>query len=240
MSLQPRTVLITGSSSGIGRAIAERLLDKGHRVVGFARDHEKFQPDTPAYVPERVDMTQPDEVAAAVNRVLEGWPEFDAVISNAGVGSIGSLEEFSFRQIQEAMEINLLSHLYLSRAVIPHLRKRGRGDLIFMGSEASRSGAQKGSLYCAAKFGLRGLAQSLRQECARSGVRVMAVHPGMVRTPFFDPLKFQPGPSEDNAIRPEDVAEVVDTMLGLPPGTVMDEVDLSPLKKVVMAKNKGS
>ena len=141
MSLQPRTVLITGSSSGIGRAIAERLLDKGHRVVGFARDHEKFQPETPAYVPETVDMTQPEEVAAAVNRVLEGWPEFDAVISNAGVGSIGSLEEFSFRQIQEAMEINLLSHLYLSRAVVPHLRKRGRGDLIFMGSEASRSGA---------------------------------------------------------------------------------------------------
>ena len=233
-----RTFVVTGSSSGIGRAVAQRLLEGGHRVVGLARDHRKYEPDSSRYIPLTVDVTCSDALVATVDEIFRRFPEVDGVVSNAGRGTIGSLEQFSYRQIEEAVSINLLSHLYLARAVIPVFRRAGKGDLIFMGSEASKEGAQKGSLYCAAKFGVRGLAQSLREECARSGVRVMAVYPGMVRTPFFDSLSFAPGPREENAIRPEDVAEVVEMMFNLPVGTVVDEVDLSPLKKVITSNNK--
>ena len=232
-----RTFMVTGSSSGIGRAVAERLLDGGHRVVGLARNHEKFSPNSSEYIKETVDLTVPEQLASTVERILKRFPELDGVVSNAGVGTMGTLEQFSYSQIERAISVNLLSHLYIARAVIPFFRRGGAGDLVFMGSEASKRGAQKGSLYCAAKFGLRGLAQSLREECGRSGVRVMAVYPGMVRTPFFDELAFQPGPADENAIRPGDVARVVEMMFNLPVGTVVDEVDLSPLKKVIAPNN---
>ena len=109
-----------------------------------------------------------------------------------------------------------------------------------MGSEAALAGTAQGSLYCAAKFALRGLAQALRAECARAGIRVTLVNPGMVQSPFFDELDFRPGPASDNYILPEDVAEVIVQALTARDGTVLDEINLSPQKKVIEfgAKNK--
>ena len=236
MTTTSRTLLITGTSSGIGRALTERLIKDGHRVIGFARNHEKFCPEESLYVPMTVDMIEPAEIRNGIERVLRDYPKIDGVISNAGAGTMGTLEQFSFAQIRDALDVNLLSHVYLARCVIPYFKREGRGDFIFIGSEASLSGSKKGTLYCAAKFGLRGFAQSLRQECSRNGVRVMAVYPGMVRTPFFDSLSFEPGPESDNALRPEDIAEVISTMLSLPKGSVIDEVELNPLKKVISPK----
>ena len=88
-------------------------------------------------------------------------------------------------------------------------------------------------MYCAAKFALRGFAQALRAECARSGIRVTLVNPGMVQTPFFDALDFRPGESPDCYILPEDVARTVAHVLAARPGTVFDEIDLSPQKRVI-------
>ena len=115
--------------------------------------------------------------------------------------------------------------------------KRARhGHLIFTGSEAALTGTQKGSLYCAAKFALRGFAQALRAETARSGLRVTLINPGMVQSPFFDELDFQPGDDADNYILPEDVAEVITQALMARDGTVIDEINLSPQKKVRTSK----
>ena len=115
--------------------------------------------------------------------------------------------------------------------------KRARhGHLIFTGSEAALTGTQKGSLYCAAKFALRGFAQALRAETARSGLRVTLINPGMVQSPFFDELDFQPGKDADNYILPEDVAEVITQALMARDGTVIDEINLSPQKKVRTSK----
>ena len=121
---------------------------------------------------------------------------------------------------------------------VPAMKRRKRGDLIFIGSEAALSGGRKGAVYAAAKFALRGLAQSLRQECAGSGVRVALVNPGMTRTAFFDGLDFGPGEQSGHAILAEDVAEVVSSVLAMRPGTVIDEVNLSPLQKVVRFRKR--
>jgi short-subunit dehydrogenase len=102
-----------------------------------------------------------------------------------------------------------------------------------MGSEAALTGGVRGAVYSACKTALRGLARSLRQECAGSGLRVGIVNPGMVRTGFFDGLDFHPGEARENAIEPEAVADMIIAMLKAPPGTVVDEVNLSPLKKVI-------
>jgi NADP-dependent 3-hydroxy acid dehydrogenase YdfG len=102
-----------------------------------------------------------------------------------------------------------------------------------MGSEAALQGGQKGALYCAAKFGLRGLAQSLREEAAGKGVRVGIINPGMVQSDFFQELDFRPGPEPHQHLLPEDVAAAAMLMLNARPGTAIDEINLSPRSKVI-------
>ena len=94
-------------------------------------------------------------------------------------------------------------------------------------------GSKQGSLYCASKFGLRGFCQSIRDESRDKNVSVSLINPGMARTAFFDGLTFSPGDEPENAIEPEDIADLVITILGMRQGTVIDEINLSPLKKVL-------
>ena len=233
--MKPNQVLLTGATRGIGRAIAQKLLEEGSQVVGVGRNHEGGI-EHPAYTPVTLDLSDLNGMEEGLAKLVKQYPDVDAIISNAGQGSFGGLEQFSFKQIRQSLELNLLSHMLVVRAFLPQLKRAGRGDVILMGSEASLRGGQQGSLYCAAKFGLRGFAQSLREECASVNVRVGIVHPGMVRSEFFDDLRFEPGPAETNAILPEDVAEAIWTMLSMRVGTVLDELTLSPQKKVIHFK----
>ena len=188
------------------------------------------------YTAATLDLSELDKLEEGMSKLVKQYPDVDTIISNAGRGSFGGLEQFSFKQIRESVELNLLSHMLVVRSFLPQLKRAGRGDVILMGSEASLRGGQQGSLYCAAKFGLRGFAQSLREECASVNVRVGIVHPGMVRSEFFNDLRFEPGAADENAILPEDVAEAIWTMLSMRAGTVLDELTLSPQKKVIHFK----
>ena len=231
-----RNVLVTGATSGIGKAISARLLERGHRVVGVGRDFDKVDFESPRFHAEKLDLADLTALPEALRELFERFLEIDAVVLNAGRGELGSLEEFSYDRIHRLLDLNLTSQIYMARAVLPLLKRRKRGDLIFMGSEAALRGGRKGAVYCAAKFGLRGFAQALREECAKSGVRVTSIHPGPVRTPFFDDLPIAPGEGEDQALKPEDVAEAVLLALEQRGGAVVDEIVLSPLKRVVTFK----
>jgi NADP-dependent 3-hydroxy acid dehydrogenase YdfG len=229
----PRTIMVTGASSGIGRATVERLLEHGYRVIGLARDFSKFECDAVDFIAVSVDLSVLDELPVRLEAIISDHGPVDAVVCCAGTGRFGSLEEFSFRQIGKLIDLNLTSQIYVVRALLPAMKRRGAGGIILMGSEAARSGGKRGAVYSAAKFGLRGLAQSLRQECASSGVRIGIINPGMVKTEFFDALDFAPGEEECNYILPGDVARAVLEMLESRPGTVIDEINLSPQKKII-------
>ena len=226
-------VLVTGASSGIGRAVCERLLADGHRAIGIARDFGKFPCDNRHFEAHSINLADLDLLPAHLRTLVAAYPTLDALVLNAGAGRFGALEQFSYDQIRALIDLNFTSHVFVARAFLPSLKKAGRGHLIFMGSEAALIGTAQGSLYCAAKFALRGLAQALRAECARAGIRVTLVNPGMVQSPFFDELDFRPGPEPDNYILPEDVAEVIVQALTARDGTVLDEINLSPQKKVI-------
>jgi len=234
-----RTILITGASSGIGHAIASLLLGQGYRVIGLARDFSKASFDNENFVAVPIDLSRLDELAARLETLIKDEAAIDGVICCAGSGRFGSLEEFSCTQIKALIELNLTSQIYLVRTLIPGMKQRATGDIIFMGSESARTGGKRGAVYSAAKFGLRGLAQSLRLECAASGVRVSIVNPGMVKTAFFDELDFQPGDEPENYILPEDVARATLTILEARTGTVFDEINLSPQKKVIRFPKPG-
>jgi 3-hydroxy acid dehydrogenase / malonic semialdehyde reductase len=228
-----KTVLVTGASSGIGQAISTRLLDNGYRVIGMARDFSKARFAHGNFTSVSVDLSRLEELPARLDALVKDEQAIDSVICCAGSGRFGSLEEFSYAQISAQLDLNLTSQIYLVRALIPGMKKRAAGDIIFIGSESARSGGKRGAVYSAAKFGLRGLAQSLRAECAASGIRVSIVNPGMVKTAFFDELDFQHGDEPENYILPDDVAGAVLTIMQARAGTVFDEINLSPQKKVI-------
>ena len=231
--MKDRHILITGSSSGIGRATAQKLLEAGAVVYGIARNHEKFQPDTKRYKPLTIDVTDLKALPGQLSDLLATQPEIDGLISNAGYGSFEGLENFSPEQIYSYINDNLTSHLVVTRCLLPHFKTKNRGDVIFIGSEAALEGGKKGSLYCATKFGLRGFSQSIRQESANKNIRVTLINPGMVRTSFFDDLNFRPGDDDENAIEPTDIADIIINILSMRSGTVVDEINLTPQKKVI-------
>jgi len=232
-------IIVSGASSGIGRAISTRLLEQGYRVTGLARDFSKFPCDDSRFTPVCMDLADLDELPAKLDALIKKDAAIDGLICCAGSGRFGSLEEFSPAQIRKLLDLNLTSQLYLVRALLPGMKQRGTGNIIFMGSEAALAGGKRGAVYSAAKFGLRGLAQALRQECAASGLRVSIINPGMVQTAFFNELDFRPGEAADNYILPEDVASAVQLILEAREGTVFDEINLSPQKKVIRFSKPG-
>jgi short-subunit dehydrogenase len=173
-----------------------------------------------------------------VGQALKQIPGLDGVILCHGYGDFGSLEEFSVSRIKSQIDTNLTSNILISRLVIPKMKARNCGDLILIGSESSLKGGKKGAVYCAAKFGLRGFVQALRQECASNNVRVAIVNPGMVDTAFFDKLDFAPQESRENMLQANDVASAVKGILDMPEGSVVDEINMSPQKTVIRNKNQ--
>ena len=233
-----RTYLVTGASSGIGRGICTQLLGAGHGVIGIARDIEKFNPPHVDYRAISIDLACLPALPARLNELAAMLPRLDGVVLSAGQGRFGALEEFSYDQIKYLVDINLLSQIFVARAFLPLMKRQRCGDLIFIGSEAGLAGGGRGAVYSATKSALRGLAQALRQECAGSGVRVCIINPGMVKTEFFTDLSFEPGDHETNYITPADIAKTVLHVIGLRHGTVIDEINLSPLKKVFKFKKR--
>lgn len=231
-----RTILVTGASSGIGRAIARNLLQQGHHVIGVSRDCTQFKYPMANFHPVQLDLGQLQELPQKIRGLEQQFPDLDTVVFSAGFGQFGSLEEFSYTQIQALMDLNFLSPMFLTRALLPFLKRKTRSDLIYIGSEAALKGSRKGTIYCASKFALRGFTQALREECSKDQVRVSLINPGMVKTPFFDCLPFAPGNDESNYLLPEDVAEAVAYVINSRAQMVIDEINLNPATKVVMKK----
>ncbi|MGZ8190228.1 MAG: SDR family oxidoreductase [Methylococcaceae bacterium] len=236
--MQPvkRTILVTGASSGIGRAIARNLLQQGHLVLGVSRDCSKFTRKMANFTEIQLDLSELKQLPQKLGELVKAFPDIDAVVFAAGMGQFGSVEEFSYPQIEALMTINFTSQVFLTRALLPSLKRKDSSDLIFIGSEAALKGSRKGAVYCASKFAVRGFTQALREECSKSNVRVCLINPGMVKTAFFDKLSFEPGDDESNAILPEDVAEAVSYILNSRAQIVIDEINLNPLNKVVKFK----
>ena len=234
--MKDKCVLVTGSSSGIGFEITSKLLDLGAKVIGIARNHDKYNLENENYTTYNCDVSVHEKLEIIIKEILKRHPEINCLISNAGYGNFGSLENFSTIQINNFMATNLTSHLVITKLLLPHFKKIKMGDIIFIGSEAGLLGAKNGSLYCTAKFGLRGFSEALSKDVSNKNIRVSIINPGMIRTDFFENLNFEPGNDEENAINIKDVSSTVAYILDLSRNTVVDVINLSPLKKAIKFK----
>jgi NADP-dependent 3-hydroxy acid dehydrogenase YdfG len=232
----PRKILVTGASRGIGAAICRKLLQEGMEIIGVGRDFSEWEERPPGAEFVELELAAVDRLPHSLGEIARAHPELDGLVLNAGYGRFGSLEEFSYQQIHEMLDTNLLQHIFTTRVFLPRMKSLKRGDLVVIGSEAALSGGKRGAIYSACKFALRGFAQSLRQECSSSGIRVSLINPGMVATGFFSDLDFAPGEEAQQHLRPEDITDVVAMVLMAHPGTVFDEINLNPLQKVIQFK----
>jgi len=233
-----RNILITGHTSGIGLACTKQLLSQGHTVIGIARttlDSTSLTANQDQLHQYRIDLYNSADLSNAIKPIMHNH-SVDALICNAGAGQFGSIENFSASQIASNIALNLISPLILVRSVMPELKQHDRSDIIFIGSESALKGGRYGSIYSAAKFGLRGAAQSLRHECAGSNCHVGIIQPGMTDTGFFDTLAFQPGPHKNNSLLAEDIATATLSMLNAPDNAVVEEIVVNPIQHVVQKK----
>ena len=231
--IKERKVLVTGSSDGIGRSITLSLLKSGAKVIGLARDHSKFNPETKNYIKYKTDFSNEEILLNTIAKIIKNHKDLDCLVSNAGFGKFGTLETFSTKEINDFIFTNLTSHMILTNKILPHLKKIRKGNIIFIGSESALKGGKNGSLYSAAKFGLRGFSQSIREESCSKNIHVSLINPGMVRTSFFNNLDFMPGEDKSNAIEPDDIGKIIIDILSTRSGSVIEEINLSPLKKVI-------
>jgi len=231
-----RSVLVTGASSGIGRAVAKELLRQGYFVFGTSRDCNQFEMRHSRFSPVEMDFSKLSLLAEQAKQLQTKHPSISIIVFCAGYGRFGALEQFSYQQIDSLMTVNFTGQAVLARAFVPGFKRKDRADLIFIGSESALQGRRQGAVYCASKFAVRGFSQALREECAKSQVKVTLINPGMVKTEFFEPLAFEPGDNESNYILPEDLATAVNYILMTRPGILVDELVINPLNKVVKFK----
>src|SRR6201984_3200293 len=176
-------VLVSGVSSGIGRAVASAFAAKGYEVFGTSRNPSRTEP-IPGVEFVQLDVTDVASVTRAVSTVIERAGRIDILVNNAGVGVIGAAEESSIAQAQELFDTNFFGLVRLTREVLPYLRSQGAGRIINIGSVLGFLPAPYGALYAASKHAVEGYSESLDHETREFGVRVSAVEPGYTNTSF--------------------------------------------------------
>jgi short-subunit dehydrogenase len=218
------TALVTGASSGIGRALALRLAREGARVALVARRADRLQElaeeitsaGGEAFVLP-CDVSERAQVYAAADRALERFGSIDLLVNNAGYGHHRRFLDWDIEDMEHVMRVNYVGTLYWTKALLPQMVERKRGWIVFMASLAGRVGVPEESAYVASKFALVGLSEALSIELEDDGVHVLTVCPAIVRTGFFDDeaLANMPPVSKRTMLEPEVLVDGVIKALAL-------------------------
>lgn len=204
--------LITGSSTGFGRELAEQSLERGYKVIATARNPEAVKDLTHKY-PEtarsfQLDVTNPEDVKNSVAKAIKDFGAIDILANNAGYGLGGGIEEPSEEQIYRQYETNLFGVIRMMRAVLPLMRKRKSGHILNISSVVGIRALPSAGYYSSTKFAIEALSEALAQEIEHLGVKVTLVEPGGFRTDFAGRSFVQPA----NRIEDYITSERIDTI----------------------------
>lgn len=225
-----RTVLITGTSSGLGRATAKHFHAQGWNVIATMRrpEQEVELTQLERTLVTRLDVQDTGSIHSAVEAGIRRFGRIDALVNNAGYGAYGPLEATPAEKIRRQFDVNVLGLLATTQAVLPHFRANRQGSIVNVSSIGGRMAFPLGTLYHGTKFAVEGLSESLQYELGAIGIRVKLVEPGGIQTDFSgrsldfsnDPAlaEYQPlvqstlgvlGPMMAQGSQPEQIAEVV-------------------------------
>jgi len=188
----PRVILVTGASSGIGAATARLFAQKGYRVAIAARRFdrlqslaEEIQSQGGQSLPVPADLSRLEDIQGLARTVLENFGQIDVLFNNAGFGRLKWLEELDpYKDIQAQIQVDVLGVIWMTQAVLPHMIGRRSGLIINMASMAGHIATPTYTAYAASKFAVRGFSEALRREVGVFGVRVSTICPGGVQTEF--------------------------------------------------------
>ena len=218
-----KIALVTGSSSGIGQAIKEKLLHMDYEVYGLSR-REQISEDN--FHPIICDLNDAVYLEKTVKGLLKKT-DIDLLINAAGLGCFEPHEELNISQIKNIIDTNLTAPLILSSLLLRSLKKN-KGKIINISSIEALKASKFSAVYSASKAGLHHFGTSLFEEVRKSGVNIVSIHPDMTLTPFFDTLHFQPKEEEGMFLKPEDIAQSVEDILKMREGVSITDITLRP------------
>ncbi|OGR88083.1 MAG: hypothetical protein A3A86_00420 [Elusimicrobia bacterium RIFCSPLOWO2_01_FULL_60_11] len=187
MDFMNKVAIVTGASSGIGLATARLLSQRGAKVILAARSKEKLAAlarEIPNSIAVPTDVTDPAAVKNMVRRAVDAFGRVDILINNAGVLVYKKMEETTPQEVRRVMEVNFFGAAACAMEVLPVMEKQKSGVIVNVSSVAGRVGLPNLGYYCASKFAFTGFSETLRQEAASKGIRVITVSPGTVYTPM--------------------------------------------------------
>ncbi|WP_415646598.1 SDR family NAD(P)-dependent oxidoreductase [Stackebrandtia soli] len=234
------SAVVTGASSGFGRAIAQRLVESGYRVVAVARRAERLAELTDLLGKDRVhavplDVRDADAVEKALTTLPEEFAQVRVLVNNAGLSKgFGPIGDARLEHWQEMVDTNVMGVLHCTRAVLPALQRAGDGHIVTIGSIAASYPYMGGNVYGATKAFARQLSLNLRTDLSGSGIRVTCVDPGMAKTEFamvrFDGDRAKSEALYDGVqpLASEDVAEAVAWCLAQPRHVNVNLIELMP------------
>jgi len=190
MAITQPVALVTGASSGIGKAAALALVQVGFDVVGTSRHAAQVAPQRGVTLVD-LDVTSDESVSTLVRGVIERFGRIDVLVNNAGTGAAGAAEESSVAQDQRVFDINFFGLIRMTKAVLPHMRAQGRGRIINISSVLGLVPAPYMASYAATKHAIEGYSESVDHELREHGVRVLLIEPAYTRT-GFDANALQP------------------------------------------------
>ena len=232
-------VILTGSSGGIGLALARALVDDAYVVHGLARSRPEALCGHENYVHHEIDLTDTVALSDLCSRLLRELPSVDVLINNAGVGCFAPHEELDVRSLQSMLRLNLEVPILLSKMFLRALKKSG-GSIVNISSESAKKAAPHGCAYAASKAGLTHFSESLYAECRKSGVRVMVCHPDMTQSSFYDTQSFGCDDDPEAFLETESVAEAVLYALSTPSHVTVKCIDIAPKYNKIKRKTAGT
>jgi NAD(P)-dependent dehydrogenase (short-subunit alcohol dehydrogenase family) len=189
--MKSKVWFVSGASKGLGAVLAQELLSRGYRVAATSRSRAELTrvlgEPSGSFLPLEVDLVDEASVRAAVGKTLEHFGSLDVVVNNAGYGQLGTVEETTDQEARRNFDVNVFGVLNVLRATIPALREQRSGHVFNIASIGGYTGAFSGwGIYCATKFALAGLTESLSEDLQAFGVKVTLVYPGYFRTNFLN------------------------------------------------------
>lgn len=228
--------IVTGASRGIGKAIALTLASENHNVMLFGRDEKALSEVATEIKILGVecsyfsgDVRDENFVNNSVESIVKNYGKIDNLINNAGFGIFKKFIDSSLQQFKDQMDVNLFGVYNFSKAVVPHMIRKQKGNIINISSLAGKNSFVGGTMYSSSKFALMGFTRSLMLELREYFIRVVLICPGTVDTDFFSGSG-QSDPVSDKVLRTEDIADTVIAVIKLPVRAMISEIDIRPTK----------